>query len=107
MATSTVAFTNADMAGIKNKIRFHDMRHTFASQFMMSGGSLFDLQKILGHTDVKMTLRYAHFSSDHLQKSVQFMDFGVGHSEQIEKNAPIMPLRDDFGEILHLKRKAN
>ena len=31
------------------KIRFHDLRHTYASHFVMNGGSVFDLQKILGH----------------------------------------------------------
>jgi integrase len=43
-------------------IRFHDLRHTFASQWMMSGGDLFKLQKILGHKSTELTLRYAHLS---------------------------------------------
>jgi len=46
-----------DKAGITNKIRFHDIRHSFASNFMMNGGNVFDLQKLLGHTDIKMTCR--------------------------------------------------
>ncbi|EGT3635784.1 site-specific integrase, partial [Morganella morganii] len=40
----------------------HVLRHTFASHFMMNGGNILVLQKILGHTDIKMTMRYAHFS---------------------------------------------
>lgn len=48
-------------AGITN-FRFHDLRHTFASHFIMRGGSLKELQEILGHKDVKMTMRYAHLS---------------------------------------------
>ena len=56
-------------AGITNKIRFHDLRHSFASNYMMNGGNVFDLQKLLGHTDIKMTMRYAHFTPDHLQNS--------------------------------------
>ncbi|NOT78254.1 MAG: site-specific integrase [Bacteriovoracaceae bacterium] len=63
-----------DKAGITNKIRFHDLRHSFASNYMMNGGNVFDLQKLLGHTDIKMTMRYAHFTPDHLQNSIQFMD---------------------------------
>src|SRR6185369_1975523 len=38
----------------------HVLRHTFASHFMMNGGNILVLQKILGHTDIKMTMRYAH-----------------------------------------------
>jgi integrase len=68
-------------AGMLNQIRVHDLRHTFASQFMMNGGSMFDLQKILGHTDIKMTLRYAHFSPDHLQKA--FKGFELGFSQEV------------------------
>lgn len=43
-------------------ITFHDLRHTFASHWMMRGGDLFKLQKILGHKNVQMTMRYAHLS---------------------------------------------
>lgn len=52
-------------AGVR-RIRFHDLRHTYASLFVMNGGSLYDLQKILGHTDVKTTMRYAHLAKEHL-----------------------------------------
>lgn len=43
-------------------IRFHDLRHTFASHWMMAGGDLFKLQRILGHKTTELTLRYAHLS---------------------------------------------
>jgi integrase len=69
-----------ERASIERKIRFHDLRHTFASHFMMNGGSIFDLQKVLGHTDIKMTQRYAHHSPEHLQNSLKF--FGFGDEEQ-------------------------
>ena len=41
-------------------ICFHSLRHTFASHWVMNGGDLFKLQKILGHKTVQMTQRYAH-----------------------------------------------
>lgn len=44
----------------------HILRHTFASHFMMNGGDILTLQKILGHSDIKLTMRYAHLSPDHL-----------------------------------------
>lgn len=53
---------------IKNKmrryIRFHDLRHTFASHWVMNGGYLLKLQKILGHKTIQMTQRYAHLTPD-------------------------------------------
>jgi site-specific recombinase XerD len=43
------------------------MRHTFASHFMINGGNILALQKILGHSSsLAMTMRYAHLSPDHL-----------------------------------------
>lgn len=48
----------------------HVLRHTFASHFMMNGGNILVLQKILGHTDIKMTMRYAHFSPNHLEDAI-------------------------------------
>lgn len=45
-------------------IVFHDLRHTFASHWVMKSGDLFKLQKILGHKSVQMTMRYAHLAPD-------------------------------------------
>ena len=50
----------------------HVLRHTFASHFMMNGGSILTLQRILGHADIKMTMRYAHLAPDHLQDATRF-----------------------------------
>lgn len=45
------------------KITFHDLRHTFASWFMIRSGDMWELMELLGHSDVKTTMRYAHLSS--------------------------------------------
>jgi len=50
------------------------LRHTFASHFMMRGGNLYELKEILGHKDVKMTMRYAHLSPNHLRASMERME---------------------------------
>lgn len=47
----------------------HSLRHTFASHFMMGGGNILALQRILGHQSLTMTMRYAHLSPDHLQEA--------------------------------------
>ena len=53
------------MAGISD-FRFHDLRHTFASWYMMNGGDLYELAKILGHSNIKMTERYAKLGKQHI-----------------------------------------
>ncbi len=50
----------------------HILRHSFASHFIMNGGNILTLQKILGHADIQMTMRYAHLSADHLADAVRF-----------------------------------
>lgn len=47
------------------KIRFHDLRHTFASWYMIEVGDIWSLKSILGHVDVQTTQRYAHLSQRH------------------------------------------
>jgi len=49
-----------------HRVRFHDLRHTYASHFMMSGGNILALQKLLGHYDVSVTMKCAHLAPDHL-----------------------------------------
>jgi integrase len=49
---------------------FHDLRHHFASWFIMREGSLPALREILGHTDIRMTLRYAHLAPHHLRMEI-------------------------------------
>ena len=53
----------------------HVLRHTFASHFMMNGGNILVLQKILGHTDIKMTMRYAHFAPEHFEDAIKLNPF--------------------------------
>lgn len=48
------------------ELRIHDLRHSFASFLVNSGRSLYEVQKILGHTQIKTTQRYAHLSQDSL-----------------------------------------
>ncbi|MCD9491092.1 tyrosine-type recombinase/integrase [Photobacterium phosphoreum] len=48
----------------------HVMRHTFASHFMMNNGNILVLQRILGHSDIKHTMRYSHFAPDHFDDAL-------------------------------------
>ena len=58
------------------KIRFHDLRTTYASNFAMAGGDIFALSKLLGHTSVEMTTKkYAGLHPKFMKKAVQTIQF--------------------------------
>lgn len=56
------------IAGIEG-LRIHDLRHSFATIAIMGGASLYDVQKLLGHSDISMTQRYAHMVDESLQRA--------------------------------------
>lgn len=60
-------------AGIED-CRFHDLRHTFASHFIKRRGSLKDLQELLGHKTLTMTMRYAYLSQEHKKKASNLLN---------------------------------
>lgn len=76
-----------EKAGIPD-FRFHDLRHTFASHFVMRTNDLPTLQKLLGHHSPTMTQRYTHLSKGHLQVGMLTFDAGM----------------DVFDNLSHLKR---
>ena len=47
-------------------VRIHDLRHSYASFLVNAGRSLYEVQRLLGHTQIKTTQRYAHLSHDTL-----------------------------------------
>jgi integrase len=54
---------------------WHALRHSFASHFVMAGGNILALQKILGHHDIKETMIYAHLAPDFLSDEMDRLKF--------------------------------
>ena len=64
-------FPKALKASGIDDFRFHDLRHTFASHYIMQTGDLPSLQKLLGHSTPTMTQRYAHLAANHLRAGIE------------------------------------
>lgn len=55
-------------------VSWHDLRHTFASQLMERGASVLSVQKLLGHADIQITMRYSHLGKDALRDAVALLE---------------------------------
>ncbi len=51
--------------------RFHDLRHTFASNLVMAGVDIVTVQELMGHKDISMTRRYSHPTPEHKEQAVE------------------------------------
>ena len=61
---------NAGMADM----RFHDLRHSFATRLVQNGVDIYKVQKLMRHKSPKMTQRYAHHCTESLRDGVEVLD---------------------------------
>lgn len=64
----------AVVVGIKKRVTFHVARHTFATQFIINGGNVVNLQKLMDHSDIKHTMIYVHIVNQFLDEQVSLLD---------------------------------
>lgn len=65
---------NAGISDRRQKVTFHTLRHTFASWLVANNTDIYHVQKLLGHSDLKLTARYAHVGENALRAAVQGLD---------------------------------
>ena len=85
----TKSFSSALKQAKIDDFRFHDLRHTFGSHMVMQGVDLRTVQQVLGHKDIKMTMRYSHLSPEYVQEAMERLDSVwtlYGHQGQNSKN---------------------
>ena len=63
------------LARLDEGLRFHSLRHTFASRLVENGVDLYRVQRLLGHADQRMTQRYSHLEPEGLRVAMR-MGFG-------------------------------
>ena len=59
---------------IHKNVTFHVARHTFATSFLRAGGKVEKLQRLLGHTDIKQTMIYAHIVQADANSEILLLD---------------------------------
>ncbi|MCB9477218.1 MAG: tyrosine-type recombinase/integrase [Deltaproteobacteria bacterium] len=74
-------------AGLRSSLRFHDMRHTFASHLVINGVSIRVVQELMGHSDIKTTLVYAHLNSDSLKGAVNTLSLTASDAGSDAQNS--------------------
>ncbi|MDX2092499.1 MAG: tyrosine-type recombinase/integrase [Kofleriaceae bacterium] len=84
-----------ERAGLPKELRFHDLRHTFASHWVLDGGDIFRLSKILGHSNVTITQKvYAHLMPEAWEQDYHRVDFVIpetGTTYGLTKRKPSAP----------------
>jgi integrase len=71
-----------DLAGLR-RIGWHVLRHTFASHLVQAGASVKAIQELLGHTDIRTTMRYAHMSPSILQDTVDLLSENKNYGQHM------------------------
>ena len=62
-------------------VSFHTLRHTFASWWVQNGGDIYELQRILGHSNISLTMRYAHLAPDFTSRAASQIDAFLAPSQ--------------------------
>ena len=76
-------------AGVED-FRFHDLRHTYASHLVMAGVDMNTVKELMGHSDIRMTVRYSHCSPKHKIHAVEtLVKYRKETSESVDKTDPI------------------
>ena len=92
---------HARRVGLREDLHFHSLRHTFATWLVQEGVSIYEVQKLLGHSSISVTQIYSHLAASELHGAVnkiQVVLNGGGKRERGGKTIPcvVLSLRSKF-----------
>lgn len=93
----SIAFEEALERARITDFRVHDLRHSFASHLLMAGSDLATVSRLMGHTNLAMTMRYAHLSQRHEADAVAKLDLKLAQSRNTSE--------DDEPEVTEIPEK--
>ena len=67
---------NADVTDRRDKLTFHSLRHTYASQLVQAGVDIYHVKELLGHSTITLTERYSHLSESALKQAAMKIQNG-------------------------------
>jgi len=76
----------------RDKVVFHTLRHTFASWLVQNGVDLYTVQKLMGHSTIAMTERYAHLAPDNLKDAVRKLEDSINRERLKNEKAEVIDI---------------
>jgi len=79
-------------------VNFHTLRHTFASHYVMRGGSIVTLQAILGYSNIRTAMIYARIALDHLVGATALLE-GLGPPSAQRQHMTVLQRSRRSGDV--------
>lgn len=87
----------AELCGISKQLSSHVGRHTFGSGYIMGGGTVPTLRKLMGHSKIDTTMIYVHLSKQRIEEERAVIE-NMHNIKTLENKAAIIPLGDMSGQ---------
>ncbi len=87
------------LAGLSEGLHFHSLRHTFASWLVQDGVSLFEVQKLLGHSSSDMTQIYSHLLPEQMHHTINRIVLTLNGGEVVGTNVDKKPPSENFSHV--------
>jgi integrase len=86
-------------AGLR-RIKFHELRHSFASQLVSAGRQIKEVQELLGHATIQMTMRYAHLAPERMRDAVDVLE---KRDQPVEGSVAVPIVPSEGGKLVPLR----
>jgi len=90
-------------AGIDKSIHFHSLRHSFASNLVQKGVSLYKIKELLGHSSISTTEIYSHLNLDSLRDAIKTLDDSPEHLAMISTTGNREFISSERNSLSHLR----